>query len=747
MGAAGSIHVVHARPRNSFVLSHYTQKCQVGRQSIDAGNVVFVSKEFFQGMKKLLPYEECVPGHVNANELENSSVVLYICHQWYDEGKPDGKDNDVYAMILRFLESEIGQTFSHLWMDYCSVPQTLTSHESIVDHQKKLDNVQTAIFLSDHVLVIPRFEKVELNENPAENEEPSVLPEKGAPTRAASSNREDDANHTKGKSTEKVEGAATEENGPEGVDAGIVVASSEEAPNPENRENAVLLEATPALQALNTEDTERSGSEAQNKKLARRTTSSAPPELEYTDLRALCNRGWCTMELVTALIGQCGLHICFVAGRTSAPWFESVGGGLTPGEQPLLTDDWLGRPESKLPATERSLHPAVDRMVERLLQAAQHGPLRALPEAERAAVTALCRGNWKTVEDPCDRVRELGELMRARRAGRRGELTEVADPARCLSLTLPIHEQNSPGFNVAGVLPEGFSDPADRVRVANMAANVSAFAAGALAGVTHKLDAQLAAWAARHLAEGGRLALEGERVFASDLRRLFDRLAGGPFTQLRLGAACLGPDGARELAAHPVARSGQLLRVEIPGSMVGPAGAVALAGLLAAEGCLVEELDLRGNELGDVGCKLLCDAIKAQTTRLGGPSMTRLDLGNNRLTSASAKQLGLVLRRRAVKLSTLELNHNPELGKEEVAWKDYLGPALKLNGALQELSLEFTGLSQEGRQALREAWKPRPLGIKYDANRRQSVGLEINKQEIVQGRKSLDIRGAEPVGL
>jgi len=149
----------HQRAR--FVEEHFACKCSLGNPNISLDNVFLISRSLFLQNNSFITFEEIANGHFPPRNLNRDCVVLFVSHRWPEPGPncPNNMDASQYKVVVQFLLSEFGQKVTHLWIDYACMnqkPENKDDH-TVSNKQKQLDNIQTAIFISDLVLVVPRI--------------------------------------------------------------------------------------------------------------------------------------------------------------------------------------------------------------------------------------------------------------------------------------------------------------------------------------------------------------------------------------------------------------------------------------------------------------------------------------------------------------------------------------------------------------------------------------------------------------
>jgi len=136
-------------------MQRFVSKCSLGNPSISLKNVVFITRKSFLEHKKMMKYQDLEEHeHVPAQPLTKRSKVLFISHRWQLDELPDDNEKQ-YEMIEKFLlNTEVGRSITHLWLDYSCISQDKTSKDFVL----QLDNIQTAIVCSTFVLVVPKIE-------------------------------------------------------------------------------------------------------------------------------------------------------------------------------------------------------------------------------------------------------------------------------------------------------------------------------------------------------------------------------------------------------------------------------------------------------------------------------------------------------------------------------------------------------------------------------------------------------------
>jgi len=143
------------RPRSQFVKTHFIDKCSMGNVNISLDHVVFLERHVFAQNGEMKSFEE-ITQHECSNIIDEKAVVLFVCHRWQENNKPDDRENIQFQVIQLFLNSSEGQDVTHIWIDYSCIIQDKRT-DSLYFQQR--DNIQLAVLLSDKVLVLPRLQK------------------------------------------------------------------------------------------------------------------------------------------------------------------------------------------------------------------------------------------------------------------------------------------------------------------------------------------------------------------------------------------------------------------------------------------------------------------------------------------------------------------------------------------------------------------------------------------------------------
>mmetsp|Transcript_1833 Transcript_1833/g.2504 ORF Transcript_1833/g.2504 Transcript_1833/m.2504 type:complete len:496 (-) Transcript_1833:400-1887(-) len=145
------------RQRSQFVIHHYEGKSRVGCTNIGAYTVKLIPRQCFLEMGMMTVYELCYMLQVRLSEVQKDSCVLFVSHRWQDatNNLADNSRNVQYDIIKKFLE--LHDEVSYVWIDISCITQDIRN--SFTNCKIQLDNIQTAIMLSDYVLVVPRIEE------------------------------------------------------------------------------------------------------------------------------------------------------------------------------------------------------------------------------------------------------------------------------------------------------------------------------------------------------------------------------------------------------------------------------------------------------------------------------------------------------------------------------------------------------------------------------------------------------------
>ena len=175
-----------------------------------------------------------------------------------------------------------------------------------------------------------------------------------------------------------------------------------------------------------------------------------------------------------------------------------------------------------------------------------------------------------------------------------------------------------------------------------------------------------------------------------------------------------------------------LTSLNLGDNRIGDDGAKALATALKNNTSLTS-LNLLGNRIGDDGAKALATALETNT------SLTSLELGFNRIGADGATALATALKNNT-SLTSLNLLNN-DIGDEGA---NALAAALKTNTSLTSLELGFNGIGADGAKALAAALKTNTSltslnlvnnGIGYETNSTIHT-LIINNREEFKSRFS-----------
>jgi hypothetical protein len=98
-----------------------------------------------------------------------------------------------------------------------------------------------------------------------------------------------------------------------------------------------------------------------------------------------------------------------------------------------------------------------------------------------------------------------------------------------------------------------------------------------------------------------------------------------------------------------------LTSLALDGNHIGPSGAEAIASALAKNSTFVT-LSLSRNEIGDVGALAFAEVLCG-----GSAVVTKLDLGDNRISDVGAKRLAWAIQA-VSRLTELHLSENPYIG-------------------------------------------------------------------------------------
>jgi len=141
----------------------FAARCSIGNPNVSISNVRLLKVRDFLSFNQFVKYEECEKMHVLPSDLSYENFVLFISHRWQDAANNSADESNKQFNIARdfLLQSPSGQKVSHVWLDISCITQDLTTDEGQESFAKQLDNIQTAILISDIVLVIPRVCKTE----------------------------------------------------------------------------------------------------------------------------------------------------------------------------------------------------------------------------------------------------------------------------------------------------------------------------------------------------------------------------------------------------------------------------------------------------------------------------------------------------------------------------------------------------------------------------------------------------------
>mmetsp|Transcript_6523 Transcript_6523/g.8838 ORF Transcript_6523/g.8838 Transcript_6523/m.8838 type:complete len:611 (+) Transcript_6523:111-1943(+) len=146
--------IIRTRSRSRFVLDSYEKKCRIGNPNIGSFCVKFIPRDIFLSLGALVQYEDCLNHQVRISEIDSESNLLFVSH---NANLPDN-EGILFQMIKGFLLSDEGQGITHIWVAFSCITQDRSTHSGLENYTIQLDNVQTAIMLSDCVLVVPRVE-------------------------------------------------------------------------------------------------------------------------------------------------------------------------------------------------------------------------------------------------------------------------------------------------------------------------------------------------------------------------------------------------------------------------------------------------------------------------------------------------------------------------------------------------------------------------------------------------------------
>jgi len=146
------------RPRSSFVQDCFVPKLSIGNTNISTSNVLFVERSVFLAQGSIPRYSELSHGHTTAPSLSETDVVLFIVQSCADTSFGSHEtfkhcENLPFQIIQLFLTSPIGLHITHLWLECsCICPDKRTE-----TYSTQLDNILTAIFLADVLLIVPKL--------------------------------------------------------------------------------------------------------------------------------------------------------------------------------------------------------------------------------------------------------------------------------------------------------------------------------------------------------------------------------------------------------------------------------------------------------------------------------------------------------------------------------------------------------------------------------------------------------------
>mmetsp|Transcript_1368 Transcript_1368/g.1850 ORF Transcript_1368/g.1850 Transcript_1368/m.1850 type:complete len:496 (-) Transcript_1368:151-1638(-) len=129
----------------------FLQKAQTTVQMLSLANVNVLPVNHFIEAGRIPIFQECTENQwlVSAEELSETSRVLFLSHRWETDDAPD-PNNTQYEVMVQFLaESELH--FDYVWVDYSCITQD-KSTELFTTH---LSNIPTVLFFSTHCLVVP----------------------------------------------------------------------------------------------------------------------------------------------------------------------------------------------------------------------------------------------------------------------------------------------------------------------------------------------------------------------------------------------------------------------------------------------------------------------------------------------------------------------------------------------------------------------------------------------------------------
>ena len=204
---------------------------------------------------------------------------------------------------------------------------------------------------------------------------------------------------------------------------------------------------------------------------------------------------------------------------------------------------------------------------------------------------------------------------------------------------------------------------------------------------------------AKALAENASLAelrMGGNYVGSMGASALGEGLkANEGLTELALGGNDIGDGGVVQLARGLQEHKGALTSLDLGNNGVGVAAAKEL-GAYVAKAKDLKKLNLYMNELGDEGAKALCDGFVANAKSV----LESLDIGGNNIGPGGAPAVAELVKERA-SLVTLEMGYNPigPKGAEAIAG------AIKYGGSLETLRLGWCKLDKEGAGHLAEAMR------------------------------------------
>jgi len=102
-------------------------------------------------------YADMAHEHCHPERLSQNDIVLFVSHRWQDSncGKPDVEgSHSQFCLVSLFLSSDAGRFVTHLWLDYSCIA---SREQNLHAFNKHVHNVQTALFLADVFLIVPKI--------------------------------------------------------------------------------------------------------------------------------------------------------------------------------------------------------------------------------------------------------------------------------------------------------------------------------------------------------------------------------------------------------------------------------------------------------------------------------------------------------------------------------------------------------------------------------------------------------------